>query len=84
MSENNTTKKTKLFEGIGDTSSMDKPVSNDFKSRKKIIRYASIGLSVIAIILVFIFRDSSSKLNVEIDKITIDAVKQDIFRIIFP
>jgi HlyD family secretion protein len=80
MSDNNSTQRPKLFEGIGDPSAMDKPVSNDSKSRKKLIRYVSIAVPVIAIILFFIFRDNSSKLNVEADKITIESVKQDIFQ----
>jgi HlyD family secretion protein len=80
MSENNSTQRPKLFEGIGEPSSMDKPVSNDSKSRKKLIRNISIAVPVVAIILYFVFRDNSSKLNIEADKITIEQVKQDIFQ----
>jgi HlyD family secretion protein len=80
MSNNNTTGSKKLFEGIGDTSGMDKPVSKEFRKRKIIIRYTIIGFAVTAVILVLIFMDKGSKLNVELDKITIEEVKKDIFQ----
>ena len=59
---------------------MDRPLDGKIKRRKKIITYSSIGIVVLTIIAFFIFRDNSSKLNVESDKITIEEVKKDIFQ----
>ncbi len=59
---------------------MDRPIDGKFKRRKKIIRYSIIGAIALIVILFFIFRDNSSRLNVEQDKITVEEVKQDIFQ----
>jgi HlyD family secretion protein len=59
---------------------MDRPLDGKIKRRKQIITYSSIGAIVLVVILFFIFRDNSSKLNVEQDKITIEEVKKDVFQ----
>jgi HlyD family secretion protein len=79
MNDNDLTKKPKLFENISEPETMDKPVSQDNKKRKKIIRYGAVGIIVLALIIYLIFRDNSSKLNIEADKITIEEVKKDVF-----
>jgi HlyD family secretion protein len=73
-------KRPKLFESLETTSSIDKPISGESRLRKKIIRYTITGIVVLAIVLFFILRDNSSKLNVELDKITIEEVKKDLFQ----
>ncbi len=59
---------------------MDRILDGSIKRRKLIITYSIAGTFVLAVILFFIFRDNSSKLNVEQDKITIEEVKKDIFQ----
>jgi HlyD family secretion protein len=59
---------------------MDRPLDGKIKRRKKIITYSLLSILVIIVIAFFIFRDNSSKLNVEQDKITIEDVKKDIFQ----
>ena len=59
---------------------MDRPIDSKFKRRKQIITYSIIGAVVLAVVILFIFRDNSSKLNIERDKITIDEVQKDIFQ----
>jgi HlyD family secretion protein len=59
---------------------MDKPIDNSIKKRKQRIKYSILGAFVLSVILIFILRDKSSKLNVELDKITIEEVKHDIFQ----
>jgi HlyD family secretion protein len=59
---------------------MDKPIDSSIKKRKLRIKYSILGVFALSIILIFLFRDNSSKLNVELDKITIDEVKQDVFQ----
>ena len=59
---------------------MDRPIDSNIKKRKLIVKYSIIGAIVISVLIFFIFRDNSSKLNVEQDKITIEEVKKDIFQ----
>jgi HlyD family secretion protein len=59
---------------------MDKPLDGKIKRRKQIITYSVTGAMVLTAFLFFILRDSSSKLNVKLDKITIDEVKKDLFQ----
>jgi HlyD family secretion protein len=59
---------------------MDRILDGSIKRRKQIITYSGAGTIVLAVVLFFIFRDNSSKLNVEQDKITIEEVKKDIFQ----
>jgi HlyD family secretion protein len=59
---------------------MDKILDGSIKRRKLIITYSSAGTFVLAVVLFFIFRDNSSRLNVEQDKITVEVVKKDIFQ----
>lgn len=59
---------------------MDRPIDSRIKKRKIIIRYSVLSTLVVIVILFFIFRDNSSKLNVELDKITVETVKKDIFQ----
>jgi len=59
---------------------MDRPIDSSIKKRKQRLKYSILVVFVLSVILIFIFRDNSSKLNVETDKITIEEVKQDIFQ----
>ncbi len=59
---------------------MDKPVDRKYKLRRKIITYTIVGVLVIGTILLFVFRDYSSRLNVDLDKITIEKVQKDVFQ----
>src|ERR1035437_6702340 len=59
---------------------MDRILDGSIKRRRQIITYSGAGTIVLAVVLFFIFRDNSSKLNVEQDKITIEEVKKDIFQ----
>jgi HlyD family secretion protein len=59
---------------------MDKPVDRKFKRRKRIIYYSVGGIALIGIVLLFFLRDNSSRLNVDLDKITIEKVQKDLFQ----
>jgi HlyD family secretion protein len=80
MNENLTTGKSNQTEKLSDTSAMDKPITNKSKKLKRIILYSIIGITAISLILLFIFMDKSSSLNVDSDKVTIDVVKKDVFQ----
>ncbi len=80
MNGNITTGKSNETEKLGDISSMDKPITNKSKKLKRIILYSIIGITAISLILLFIFMDKSSSLNVDSDKVTIDVVKKDVFQ----
>jgi HlyD family secretion protein len=61
---------------------MDKPRDEQYKKKKKIIKITTItGISLIVFFLLFvmIFGSKNSKLNISLDKITIDEVKKDLF-----
>lgn len=58
---------------------MDRKIEKKGISRKTII-YGIIGLVALAMILLIIFGDKSSKYNVEVSRLTIDEVKKDIFQ----
>ena len=80
MNEKDTTKRTKAGSEFVENFSMDKPVSNEFKNKKNIIIYSVMSLLVLTITLFLIFRDNNSKLSVELNKITIEDVKKDVFQ----
>jgi len=58
---------------------MDKPRDNKFKKRRKFIAIIGGTLMLLLILCVLIFSDKSSKLNVSIDNVSIDIVKNDLF-----
>lgn len=61
---------------------MDRPRNEKYKKKKRIIKIVAIGsVSLIFLFLIYglIFSDRSAKLNVSLDKISIDEVKKDLF-----
>lgn len=63
---------------------MDKQLEKKFWSKKRILIISGSVLLVILFLLVFVFGDHSSKLNVEKDKLTICEVKTDQFQDYIP
>jgi len=59
---------------------MDKVIVKKKWTLKKILSIAGIASLVILIVYYLVFGDKSSKLNVEVDKITIEQVSEDLFR----
>lgn len=59
---------------------MDKPIDGKYKRRKKIVTYSLSGTFALTVIIFFILRDNSSKLNVDLEKISIEEVKKDVFQ----
>ena len=59
---------------------MDRLIEKKRWTLKKILWISGTSIFVLFIIYYIIFGDKSSKLNVEVDKITIEEVTQDIFR----
>lgn len=63
---------------------MDKKIQKKKWTPKKIASYGAIGAFVLFVLYVFVFSDSSSKLNVEKDRITISTVKEGPFQEYIP
>jgi len=59
---------------------MDKIIEKKGRFTKKQIWYGVIGLVVLALILKIAFGDKSRRLNVDLDKVTVEEVKQDLFK----
>jgi len=59
---------------------MDKIIEKKGRFTKRQIWYGVIALVVLALILTIAFGDKSRKLNVDLDKITVEEVKQDLFK----
>lgn len=65
---------------INEGQTMDKPVDRKFKRRKQIIYYTIGSCVVLCLLFAFILRDYSSRLNVDIDKVSIDKVQKNVFQ----
>lgn len=59
---------------------MDRPIEKKLWTPKKILWITGISAFIILIVYYLAFADKSSKLDVETDKITIEEVKDDLFR----
>lgn len=59
---------------------MDKVIVKKKWTLKKILTISGISALVLLVVYYLIFGDKSSKLNVEVDKITIEEVTEDLFR----
>jgi len=59
---------------------MDRAIEKKRWTPKKILTITGISGVIILILYYLIFADKSSKLNVEVDKITVEQVKEDLFR----
>ena len=58
---------------------MDKVIEKKGRFSKKQIWYGVAGLVGLALILMIVFADKSRKLNVDLEKITVEEVKEDLF-----
>ena len=63
---------------------MDRKIKKKKWPPKKIAAYSGSGLIIFFILYIFLFSDRSSKLNVELDRITISIVQQDLFQEYIP
>ncbi len=59
---------------------MDKVIEKKGRFSKKQIWYGVAGLVGLALILMIVFADKSRKLNVDLEKITVEEVKEDLFK----
>ncbi len=59
---------------------MDKVIEKKGRFSKKQIWYGVAGLVGLALILMIVFSDKSRKLNVDLEKITVEEVKEDLFK----
>ncbi|HER09955.1 MAG TPA: HlyD family efflux transporter periplasmic adaptor subunit [Bacteroides sp.] len=59
---------------------MDRKIERKGKLSRKAIWYIAFGVLIIAVLAIIIFGDKSSRYNVDVSRITIEEVKQDVFQ----
>ncbi|HKK63867.1 MAG TPA: efflux RND transporter periplasmic adaptor subunit [Bacteroidales bacterium] len=59
---------------------MDRKIEKKNRLNSKTISYVVAGALVVAIIFILVFGDKSSKYNVEISRLSVEEVKQDVFQ----
>lgn len=59
---------------------MDRPIENKHKVTKRVIWISIASILFLSLISYIIFGDKSSKLNVEKDKVTIEEIKEDLYK----
>lgn len=59
---------------------MDRPLDPKHKRKRRLARYAMAGVLALLLALYAAFRDTRSQVNAQVDQITIEKIRQDVFQ----